>query len=199
KVGANDSSGRTATGYFTTWVGRQNPKAKVGAKDNSARATTNDFTRWAERRKPSMGLRATSKAAKETVSDFSRWAARKTPSMAVKASTASATRTVNNWLARQGKKSATVSIFAKTKGGFAAGGPVHGPGSGTSDSINARLSNGEHVWTAREVAAAGGHGAIMAMRQAVLSGAVRGFANGGAVSPTYVVPNVTVTAPTPAA
>ena len=35
-----------------------------------------------------------------------------------------------------------------------AGGPVAGPGTATSDSIPAWLSNGEHVWTAREVAAA---------------------------------------------
>ena len=41
----------------------------------------------------------------------------------------------------------------------------------------------------------------MAMRQSVLSGAVRGFANGGAVSPTYVTtpaPVVHVAAPAPA-
>lgn len=69
---------------------------------------------------------------------------------------------------------------------FRTGGPVRGPGSGTSDSINARLSNGEHVWTAREVQAAGGHGGVAQLRSAVLGGAaVRtmgtgpGFAEGG--------------------
>ncbi len=50
----------------------------------------------------------------------------------------------------------------------AAGGPVFGPGTGTSDSVPAMLSNGEHVWTAAEVQAAGGHGAMAQMRQAVL-------------------------------
>lgn len=59
---------------------------------------------------------------------------------------------------------------------YATGGGVSGPGTGTSDSILARLSNGEHVWTAREVAAAGGHKAVEQMRKAVL-----GFAKGGAV------------------
>src|SRR5690606_36338975 len=44
--------------------------------------------------------------------------------------------------------------------GRANGGPVIGPGTATSDSIPARLSNGEHVWTAREVANAGGHAAM---------------------------------------
>lgn len=64
--------------------------------------------------------------------------------------------------------------------GFAIGGAVRGPGTGTSDSIVARLSNDEHVWTAREVAAAGGHRAVEQMRQSVLGGRA-GFARGGAV------------------
>ena len=58
----------------------------------------------------------------------------------------------------------------------ATGGPVFGRGTGTSDSIPARLSNGEHVWTAREVAAAGGHAAVKEMRRGVL-----GYAAGGPV------------------
>lgn len=61
----------------------------------------------------------------------------------------------------------------------AAGGPVYGPGTGTSDSIPALLSNGEHVITAREVALAGGQDAIYRMREAIRSGFK--FANGGAV------------------
>jgi hypothetical protein len=60
---------------------------------------------------------------------------------------------------------------------MATGGPVRGPGSGTSDDIPAMLSNNEHVWTSAEVNAAGGHGAVEAMRRSVL----RGYANGGAV------------------
>jgi TP901 family phage tail tape measure protein len=52
----------------------------------------------------------------------------------------------------------------------ASGGAIYGPGSGTSDSVIARLSNGEHVWTAAEVDAAGGHTAVEDMRKWVLSG-----------------------------
>lgn len=59
----------------------------------------------------------------------------------------------------------------------ATGGPIHGPGTGTSDSIPALLSNGEHVWTAREVQAAGGHRAVEEMRAQV----ARGYARGGPV------------------
>ncbi|WIF20511.1 tape measure protein [Rhodococcus phage Jflix2] len=66
--------------------------------------------------------------------------------------------------------------------GFATGGAVDGPGTGTSDSIPARLSAGEHVWTAREVDAAGGQNAVYAMRRDVLNGTFPAFAAGGAVT-----------------
>lgn len=59
---------------------------------------------------------------------------------------------------------------------FVQGGPIIGPGTGTSDSIRAAgpgaasywLSAGEHVWTAEEVQAAGGHAAIEWLRKTVL-------------------------------
>lgn len=60
----------------------------------------------------------------------------------------------------------------------AAGGAIYGPGTGTSDSIPAMLSNGEHVLTAKEVAAAGGHDAIYALRRNLLRGRF-GLAAGG--------------------
>jgi hypothetical protein len=66
-------------------------------------------------------------------------------------------------------------------GGLAAGGPVHGPGTGTSDTAGLfALSNGEHVWTAAETQAAGGHSAVEALRKAVLAQG-HGRAAGGAV------------------
>jgi len=58
-------------------------------------------------------------------------------------------------------------------GGAATGGPIEGPGTTTSDSIPMMLSRGEHVWTAREVAAAGGQAAVSALRASVLSGSPR--------------------------
>ncbi len=71
---------------------------------------------------------------------------------------------------------------ASIRGGLtrATGGEVVGPGTGTSDSIPARLSNGEHVWTAAEVDAAGGQAAMYRARGLVRSGALK-FAKGGAV------------------
>ena len=65
---------------------------------------------------------------------------------------------------------------------FATGGAVSGEGTGTSDSIWAKLSHGEHVWTAREVAAAGGHVAVQRIRAAAVgSDQAQRFATGGAV------------------
>lgn len=63
---------------------------------------------------------------------------------------------------------------------YATGGPVYGPGTGTSDSIPAMLSNQEHVWTAREVKGAGGHGEVARLRAMAGSGQLAQFAQGGA-------------------
>ncbi|WP_327300376.1 phage tail tape measure protein [Streptomyces goshikiensis] len=63
---------------------------------------------------------------------------------------------------------------------FATGGSVFGAGTATSDSIPALLSNGEHVWTAREVRGAGGHAAVEALRARAAAGG-SAFAKGGAV------------------
>ncbi|MFF6985591.1 phage tail tape measure protein [Streptomyces sp. NPDC010273] len=65
---------------------------------------------------------------------------------------------------------------------FATGGPVFGAGTETSDDVPAWLSKNEHVWTAREVRGAGGHGAVMALRKWAASGGngnAPGFAGGG--------------------
>lgn len=124
----------------------------------------------------------------------------------VRVNTADATYTINEFLNRQRYLNIQARVFddpsyrpAQYSGGkfaYASGGPVIGPGSGTSDSIVARLSNGEHVWTAREVAAAGGHGAISALRQMALSGkfaaSTPAFAGGGPVMLGAPAPSVTV-------
>lgn len=97
----------------------------------------------------------------------------------------------------------------REKGHFlAAGGAVSGPGTGTSDSIRAWLSNGEHVWTAAEVAALGGQQAMYALRRAIRQGKhveyadpALGFAGGGAVMPfptdvsRTAIPNPVYSAP----
>lgn len=49
----------------------------------------------------------------------------------------------------------------------ARGGPVFGPGGPTDDKVPAMLSNGEHVLTAAEVAAAGGHARVQQWRDSL--------------------------------
>lgn len=62
----------------------------------------------------------------------------------------------------------------------ATGGSIIGPGTGTSDSIPAMLSNGEHVLTASDVDKAGGQDAVYRLRNAIQTGMLK-FATGGAV------------------
>lgn len=64
----------------------------------------------------------------------------------------------------------------------ATGGSVFGAGTETSDSIPALLSNNEHVWTAKEVRGAGGHGAVERLRAQAATGTLPAFAAGGAVT-----------------
>lgn len=74
------------------------------------------------------------------------------------------------------KKDKNGKVVAKAQGG-----PIVGPGTGTSDDIPALLSNGEHVWTAAEVQAAGGHSRVEGLRRAALLHDLPGFKDGGSV------------------
>lgn len=61
-------------------------------------------------------------------------------------------------------------------GGFATGGAIHGPGTGTSDTAGIfALSNGEHVLTASEVQAMGGQAAVYAFRAQLDAGVPASF------------------------
>jgi hypothetical protein len=151
------------------WKGRADSTtgtAHLSANPAVANSTTTGWKGTADRTVGTASLHADPGPANETLGGLlTRWSNR-----------------VLNW---------TVHIL----GGLATGGPVfsgavHGPGTGTSDTAGLyRLSNGEHVLTAREVAAAGGHAAIFAMRQSLVGGnvprmtATRGrAASGGAVT-----------------
>jgi TP901 family phage tail tape measure protein len=79
------------------------------------------------------------------------------------------------------KENTTVNEANRELGHFmASGGPVVGPGSGTSDSINARLSNGEYVIRADAVKKVG----VGALNHVNATGEMpRAFATGGVVMP----------------
>lgn len=84
---------------------------------------------------------------------------------------------------------------------YAVGGAVSGPGTATSDSILARLSNGEHVLTARDVKAMGGQSGVYAFRRMLqqMPGYVGGGPVGGGpvgrVPASMLAPSVSVAGP----
>ncbi len=85
------------------------------------------------------------------------------------------------------------------RGAFADGGAVFGPGSGTSDSIPARLSNGEYVIRAASVRKYG-MGMFDQLNRGVAKfasgGPVQRFAGGGSVAPMGISPRQLRGAPT---
>ena len=97
-------------------------------------------------------------------------------------------------------KTVTVTTVNKTVTAKAGGGSIHrawggsvsGPGTETSDSIPAWLSDGEHVLTASDVRMAGGQDAVYRLRAGIQAGEYS-FAKGGkvkkgggGVSPTFL-------------
>lgn len=77
---------------------------------------------------------------------------------------------------------------------MATGGAVIGPGTGTSDEVPRWLSNGEHVWTAAEVANAGGHNAVEQLRKAARQG-INPFAVANASAGMATAMRIPVAAP----
>ncbi len=67
----------------------------------------------------------------------------------------------------------------------AEGGPIPGQGGPKQDNILVAASVGEHMWTAREVENAGGHGAMYAMRAMARAGRRPRYADGGAVDDAW--------------
>jgi TP901 family phage tail tape measure protein len=115
--------------------------------------------------------------------------------VAVAADTSAAQAAVDAFVASLANRVATIRVRSVATdlngdvsgsgrmGTFATGGAVYGPGTATSDSVVARLSAGEHVWTAAEVAGAGGHRAVERLRAVARTGSAPGFAAGGPVGP----------------
>lgn len=79
-------------------------------------------------------------------------------------------------------------------GRYAVGGAVLGPGTTTSDSIPALLSNGEHVLDAVDVQRMGGQSAVYRFRDQLKAG-VPGYAGGGRVGREYSAPAAMIMAP----
>lgn len=91
-------------------------------------------------------------------------------------------------VAVQALKSSLASLGSSVSVGVAmkraSGGPIIGPGTGTSDSVLVAASNGEHMLQAREVDMLGGHQAVYRMRADIRSGALK-YDVGGAIGQAY--------------
>jgi hypothetical protein len=166
-----DANATRANGVTTVWRGAADHTtgtAQLNANPSQANQQTSG---WEVRADGSVGtaqLNANDSGARGTLSSLLRdWGSR-----------------VLTW---------TVRILSSNPGfvGQAAGGPIVGPGTGTSDTAGLfRLSNGEHVLTAREVQLMGGQNAVLAFRRSLTSGNVPRMtatsgraAAGGAVTP----------------
>lgn len=162
----------------------------IEGNNRPANAATDDAKRKADNTTGTIDVDANTGGAESSIT---RTARPRSSTITASASTWSAENQLN-WLARN--RSSTITVRTKGVGGgvkaqlaYASGGPVHGPGTGTSDSIDAKLSNGEHVFTAREVGVAGGHQAIYSLRQQLLAGAkTLHLATGGGVENGSVAP-----------
>jgi TP901 family phage tail tape measure protein len=98
--------------------------------------------------------------------------------IAILAETAAAQQGIDTFISLNSGKQIPLRITAQgiseirlpngmTASSYSTGGAVYGPGTGTSDSVDARLSNGEHVLTAAEVALMGGQAGVYAFRDSL--------------------------------
>lgn len=112
----------------------------------------------------------------------------KNPTIDMRINTGEALNQINTFISSQNGKTITLRTVTQLAGGgqrveegrtagFASGGSIRGPGTGTSDSILARLSNGEFVVRA-QAASAIGHGRLDYMNR---TGKLPAFATGGSV------------------
>ncbi|WP_170169324.1 tape measure protein [Salana multivorans] len=189
---------------FTSWVQSLDPSARFSASTDEATGSVSAFITWADGSRSEVQVDAGTGGAETTVTNFVGTTNERRASIQVSASTSDAEEKISV-LTRARRVSVSAFIpgfFGLREGGpvtyRAAGGPVHGPGTGTSDSVPAtgpfgsryQLSNGEHVWTARETAAVGGHGEMLRLRRAALTGRVSYRAGGGSIEPRYLTPRV---------
>lgn len=126
-------------------------------------------------------------------------------SIVIDANTQDAETAVDRFLAGVASKRVNIAMGLGGSGGItrAHGGSVIGPGTETSDSIPARLSHNEHVWTAAETRGAGGHAEVERLRRYAKAGRLGdllpGFRTGGPVLERYIgAPPAALATPTAA-
>lgn len=206
---AEDTSARETGRTFGTWVENLDPLAHIDAESDSAEAQTMWWQNWTNSTTGTTGIDAEDRGAESETRRITRMITGKAGTMGVLAEDRGATREggrlarlidnygasvnvgaqarwaqINSVIAtiqnRAGSAGAAVVIGGVM--GRASGGEVWGSGTATSDSIPARLSNGEFV--VRTAAADHyGRGLLHAINSLSLPKAAM-FADGGQVGPT---------------
>lgn len=191
-IAALDANKAPADGKVGEWVGGVSRTRGTATLDANPGPANTQVSGWQGRANAATGTAQLNANPAQANSQTSGWQGRanSTTATATLSANASAAYSVaqafyNSWAGRV----ITMTIRAITGlagggpvfAGRAGGGPIHGPGTGTSDTAGLfALSRGEHVLTAREVQAAGGHAAIFALRRSLVGGRVpRMAATGG--------------------
>lgn len=194
-INGEDYPANSALGQVIAAINRSGGTVDIDGDPSGANSATDGAKRKADGTTGTMDVHANTGGAESSIDHTAR---PRSSRITATASTAGANRSLN-YVARSRTSTIRVTTIHNSRvgqgpggsGGItrAAGGPVHGPGTGTSDSIPAHLSNNEHVWTANEVGVAGGHQAIYSLRQQILAGAkTLHLATGGGVENGSVAP-----------
>lgn len=147
KCDADTGAGYVTVGAFEAWVLELDPEAKVGASTDAATGAVNAFVTWSDGTQSEVQVDASTGTATTSVTTLLNETSQRSASIEVKPAT------TNFWSSLLGAiagKSVTVPV---TAGGSAArpaekrtgGGQVRGPGTTTSDSIPALISDQEWV------------------------------------------------------
>lgn len=185
KLDVDPATGQAKVNEFVGGVSRTRGTAHLDAEPSGAVATLAGWKGSAGATTGMAKLNADPGLATGKVVEWKSTADRATGQAHLAAETSSATATIRNWVSTWNGYTIRVGVGAVVSsriGGLATGGPVEGPGTGTSDTAGLfALSDGEYVATARQVAAAGGPTAFGRLMDALEHGPVRGFADGGEV------------------
>ena len=205
-VNANDGNARSTVTTFEKDTNRASGTVTVHSNDVSARGTTQKLLDTVNTSSGTVGIKGNPDQANTTLGAVISGV--NAASGAVKVSTTKSATwwdTIASVVSSINSQTATVKVSTRASmatGGAvqyrAVGGAVHGPGTGTSDDVNAigpwgsryRLSNGEHILTAKEVQMMGGQAGVYQWRALLAAGRLPdfpGFATGGAFEsrPTF--------------
>lgn len=205
-VNANDGNARSTVTTFEKDTNRASGTVTVHSNDASARGTTQKLLDTVNASSGTVGIKGNPDQANTTLGAVISGV--NAASGAVKVSTTKSATwwdTIASVVSSINSQTATVKVSTRASmatGGAvqyrAVGGAVHGPGTGTSDDVNAigpwgsryRLSNGEHILTAKEVQMMGGQAGVYQWRALLAAGRLPdfpGFATGGAFEsrPTF--------------